>query len=436
MADPLLPFAIYDLKGGGRALLIEPDFLATLSPANRLPHRNLTFGEQTLVIVASGQGAAVEVVSRFRIRRSRPRALSFASALGDSPDAAWVSATDAIYIEELGIVLPLVQEGVPTTTKALALGRALSGGVSIPIDEPDRLLKAVTWLTEKDVESLLSSANLTAKQLHRADNGIAKQQSGPSARQTSTFELVGRPALSAFFNDHVIDIVNKPERYAKLGIGFPGSVILEGPTGCGKTYAVEQLVSFLGWPSFHIDASSVASPYIHDTSKKIAEVFSEAIKVAPSVVVIDEMDAFLADRDVGSGHHRVEEVAEFLRRIPEAIANKVLVIGMTNKIDMIDDAILRRGRFDHIIRVDPASAAEVLVLIRKLLDPIPNEVSDLGELASSLAGRPLSDVAFVVREAARLAARADKDSVGDAEIAEALRKTKPRSEDETQRIGF
>src|SRR3546814_16081302 len=70
---------------------------------------------------------------------------------------------------------------------------------------------------------------------------------------------------------------------------------------------------------------------------------------APSVLVIDEMEAFLADREMGSGHHRVEEVAEFLRRIPEAVKNEVLIIAMTNRIDMIDPAITRRGRFDHAI---------------------------------------------------------------------------------------
>src|SRR3546814_3148906 len=71
------------------------------------------------------------------------------------------------------------------------------------------------------------------------------------------------------------------------------------------------------------------------------------------------MEAFLADREMGSDHHRVEEVAEFLRRIPEAVKNEVLIIAMTNRIDMIDPAIQRRGRFDHVIKVDFASEIEV-----------------------------------------------------------------------------
>jgi SpoVK/Ycf46/Vps4 family AAA+-type ATPase len=150
-------------------------------------------------------------------------------------------------------------------------------------------------------------------------------------------------------------------------------VILHGPPGCGKTFAVDRLVDFLGWPSFQIDASSVASPYIHETSKKVAQVFDKAMENAPSVLVIDEMEAFLADREMGSGHHRVEEVAEFLRRIPEAVKNDVLIIAMTNRIEMIDPAIQRRGRFDHVIKVDFASEVEVQSLLDKLLSSLPKE---------------------------------------------------------------
>src|SRR3546814_20855033 len=95
---------------------------------------------------------------------------------------------------------------------------------------------------------------------------------------------------------------------------------------------------------------------------------------APSVLVIDEMEAFLADREMGSGHHRVEEVAEFLRRIPEAVKNEVLIIAMTNRIDMIDPAIQRRGRFDHVIKVDFASEIEVQSLLDKMLSALPKEL--------------------------------------------------------------
>jgi SpoVK/Ycf46/Vps4 family AAA+-type ATPase len=254
------------------------------------------------------------------------------------------------------------------------------------------------------------------------------------------FELAGRPELAAFFNEHIVDIILHRDRYKALGIEFPSAVILHGPPGCGKTFAVDRLVDFLGWPSFQIDASSVASPYIHETSKKVAQVFDKAMENAPSVLVIDEMEAFLADREMGSGHHRVEEVAEFLRRIPEAVKNDVLIIAMTNRIEMIDPAIQRRGRFDHVIKVDFASEVEVQALLDKLLSSLPKESDvDAKPLAEELASRPLSDVSFVVREGARLAARSGKDRLDQASLLSAVHSSPAREREggETKRrIGF
>ena len=161
---------------------------------------------------------------------------------------------------------------------------------------------------------------------------------------------------------------------------------------------------------------------------------------APSVLVIDEMEAFLADRGTGGGgsHHRVEEVAEFLRRIPEAIENEVLILAMTNRVEMIDAAIMRRGQFDHVIKVDFASMDEVMSLLEKLLSTLPRDSTvDIGPLAKDLAGRPLSDVAFAVREGARLAARAGLNKLGQIHLLSALENSPSRSDDGSKkRVGF
>jgi SpoVK/Ycf46/Vps4 family AAA+-type ATPase len=157
------------------------------------------------------------------------------------------------------------------------------------------------------------------------------------------------------------------------------------------------------------------------------------------VLIIDEMEAFLADRELGlaSSHHRVEEVAEFLRRIPEAAKKEVLIVAMTNRVEMIDPAILRRGRFDHVVKVDFASEAEVRPLLDKLLSGLPkSEDVDPAPLARQLAGRPLSDVAFVVREGARLAARAGRDRLDQKSLTAALDSAPARDGGSERRIGF
>ena len=132
-------------------------------------------------------------------------------------------------------------------------------------------------------------------------------------------------------------------------------------------------------------------------------------------------------------------MAEFLRRIPEAVQNHVLIIAMTNRLDMIDPAILRRGRFDHVIAVMPASEGEITSLLKKLLASLPTEPDvEVKPLAQALAGRPLSDVTFIVREGARLAARAGQSRLAQAHLLAALLASPARRSNtaSTGRIGF
>lgn len=183
----------------------------------------------------------------------------------------------------------------------------------------------------------------------------------------------------------------------------------------------------------------MGSPYIHETSKKISQVFDQAIDNAPSVLIIDEMESFLSERGAaGSANlHHVEEVAEFLRRIPEAIKSKVLIIAMTNMIEMIDPAILRRGRFDHIIEVGMPSRIEVASLLDALMDKLPKADNiNLESLLDGLTGKPLSDAAFVVRESARLSAKAGKTMIDQESINAALKILPGKKEKKSRNIGF
>lgn len=216
------------------------------------------------------------------------------------------------------------------------------------------------------------------------------------------FRLPGRPALESFFRERVIDIVENEERYRAWGLGFPGSILLHGPPGAGKTFAVSQLTSHLGWAVFSLEPASIGSPYIHETGMKIAKVFEDASEAAPSIVIIDEAEAYLASRGfgVGQGRHHLEETGELLRRIQEAADKRILVVGLTNRLDLFDAAAKRKGRFDHVIEVGLPSAEEVEDVLPSLMGDVPRAADlDVSKLAQALAGRPLSDVAFIVREA-------------------------------------
>lgn len=448
---------ILETSGGGRALVVHEELCRRWMDAGLVEPGTLisfAFGEQRLLSVSCGASQVLCPVSEGRSPDTKAEALAFALALkatraldAESP------LQDALYVEKISRLLPTYSI-TSRTDDDVVLGYWLTGGASVSAKSFRRLRQTMSWLGAGHLKEIVQAAGFDVTEVIPSDPrrtartpieatlvpaALPTPQNAADHLDATTFELPGREELADFFNEHVVDIVQNRERYKSLGIEFPSAVVLHGPPGCGKTFAVDRLIDFLGWPSFQIDASSVASPYIHETSKKVAEVFDKAMQSAPAVLVIDEMEAFLADREMGSGHHRVEEVAEFLRRIPEAAKNDVLIIAMTNRVDMIDPAILRRGRFDHVIKVDYANETEVTSLLDKLLADLPKEKNvDPSPLAYELAGRPLSDVAFVVREGARLAARAGRTTLDQESLLTALRAAPAREREggAQRRIGF
>lgn len=370
--------------------------------------------------------------------------IAFKTAMDLFPN---VDFHDAIYIEEYSLVLPTSFDE-PTEPSDIVYGRWVTGGIGISIDSFDRVSKIMSWLPK---QSLRKSARLAGFDIPEINEETEDKKENVKEKEAVNapvcpevelsskdgFHLIGRPELEQFLNDNIIDIVLHQEQYRRMGIAFPGATILYGPPGCGKTYAVERLAEYLGWQRFDIDSSTIASSYIHDTSKKISEVFRSAIKAAPSIIVIDEMEAFLSNRAAvgATGTHHVEEVAEFLRRIPEAISKGVLVFAMTNMLDAIDPAILRRGRFDHIVEVKMANAEEIEALLNYRFKelPIDNTVNP-HRIAKALDEHPMSDVAFVLREAGRFAVKRNLEQITDACFDDALSMLPKKKE--RKKIGF
>ena len=416
------------------------------------------FGKEEFKAIFSGPEHRLEPVVAYSSPDTKADGLSFALSLRETRKIdPKVPLHDAIYVERYSRLLPIWTVSEECSDEEI-LGRWLTGGVSIPATSFRRLSSLLGWLGKQDVADLVEAAGFTASRQSGVARTRQKSQS-PKIRPESVevptpqtaldertdasvhprqFRLSGRPGLEAFFNEQVIDIIENDERYKALGIEFPTAIVLHGPPGSGKTFAVERLVEFLDWPIFHIDSNSVGSPYIHETSRKIGEIFDKAMDAAPSMIVIDEMESYLSDRQIneGTGLYHVEEVAEFLRRIPEANKRHVLVIGMTNRLEMIDSAILRRGRFDHVVEVGMPSATEVSDLINSLLAKVPVEGAiDTRDLVKSLTGRPVSDITFVVREAARLTARAGKSVLDNESFRKAL-SSLPPAEPRKRSVGF
>jgi cell division protease FtsH len=430
---------IVELTGRARALLAHEALAQRWTSSGLVEEaalRGLAFGSARYRSLISEAGFALCPVAEAKLPNSRAEALAFSAALRATRNIEPAAALqDALYAAKIGRLLPTYSV-IVRSDDDLVLGSWLTGGAPVSV-RSFRRLRQMSSLPEPWLREVVEAAGFGMGAGGLDTQSADAPGATPGIDSQWPFELPGRPELAAFFNEHVVDIVRNQERYRALGIGFPGAIVLHGPPGCGKTFAVEKLIEYLGWPSLRIEAASVASPYIHDTSKKVAAIFEKAIDIAPSVLVIDEMEAFLADREMGQGHHRVEEVAEFLRRIPEAAGREVLIVAMTNRVEMIDPAILRRGRFDHIVKVDYADEIAVLSLLTNMMTGLPHEPGiDLRPLASSLAGRPLSDVTFVVREAGRRAAKDGRNALTQEDLSAALASAPPPQGAQRNRIGF
>lgn len=443
---------IYDTSNNGRVLIAETSLADQWQADGLLANGELdhfAFGSQNYVLVRGGRHYRLEPIGDAETPDDFTDCQAFVAAVAETrkiiPDAGF---HDAIFVERLSRVLPCYTPA-PKTDDATLVGYWITGGVNVSILSTRRMRSLAPWLKARQLNQLAVALNLAEPEPvsgaeHATESAVPQPRIGQTEAKIEQpfgeFSLPGRPTLEAFFNEHVIDLIRNEERYKALGITFPGAVLLHGPPGCGKTFAVEKLVEHLDWPFFSIDSSSIGSPFIHETGKKIAEAFEQAAKVSPAVVVLDEIDAFLAARDnAAGGQHRVEEVAEFLRSIPKAAENKVLVIGMTNRLDSLDPAVMRRGRFDHILEVGMPSQVEVHSLLSAKLADIPTDGDiDVAALAKTLAGRPLSDIGFILRESCRLAAKSGAHKVGAIHITTALDASPSRvpTESKPRKIGF
>lgn len=376
-------------------------------------------------------------------------ALAFATALKNTRSRLGSEAvlSTAIYSGQLGVLLPTeASSGIATgehTTDAMLLGRYLTGGLAIPITATRSISRSLSWMSSAALAQVADSAaiELDATEIVEARAAETRRESQANREDgvpTEPFQLYGRAELTRFFNDYVIDIARRPAEYARMGIEFPGAILLYGPPGSGKTYAAERLVDYLGWPHYEINSGTIGSTYIHETSKKIAEIFAAATESAPSVVLIDEMESFLSAREHGAGKHihHTEEVGEFLRLLQRARESHVLVIAMTNMLAEIDPAVKRKGRFDHIIEVGMPSAEEIAALLDKLLENIPTAAGlEVERMARALVGKSMADVSYLVKEAGLRTVRAGKKEIEQSVLDEILAEL-PQTGEERRPIGF
>ena len=222
-----------------------------------------------------------------------------------------------------------------------------------------------------------------------------------------------------------------PESFKRLGIKPPKGILLYGPPGCGKTLLAKAVATESGANFVAVKGPEIFSKWVGESERAIREIFRKARQVAPCVVFLDEVDAIAPMRGMSIGDSMVTErvVSQLLTEM-SGIENLegVVVIGATNRPDILDPALLRPGRLDRLIYVPPPdfmSRLEILKIHTRNM-PLAEDV-DLEELARATEGYSGSDLEVLVREAGMMALREDinTENVRMRHFREALRRIRP-----------
>ncbi|MCF6330460.1 MAG: AAA family ATPase [Sulfurimonas sp.] len=205
--------------------------------------------------------------------------------------------------------------------------------------------------------------------------------------------------------EEIIDFIKKPTKYKSFGARMPRGVLLIGPPGVGKTMIAKAVASEANVPFFYQSGASFVQIYVGMGAKRVHELFNAAKKNAPSIIFIDEIDAVGKKRDGQRNDEREATLNQLLTEMDGFEASSgVIVIAATNKIDVLDEALLRSGRFDRRVFVELPTKIERASILSKYLDKVPHDL-DISKVANMTVSFNGASLAALVNEAALLCIR-------------------------------
>ena len=223
----------------------------------------------------------------------------------------------------------------------------------------------------------------------------------------------------------VVDFLKNPEKFHALGARIPRGVLLVGPPGTGKTLLARAVAGEAGVPFFSISGSEFVEMFVGVGAARVRDLFDQAKRHAPCIIFVDEIDAVGRHRGAGLGgshDEREQTLNQILVEMDGFDTNtNVIVVAATNRPDILDPALLRPGRFDRQVVLDPPDIVgrKAILQIHGKGKPLEPDVS-LDTIARLTPGFSGADLANLVNEAAILAARRNKKTVGTAEMEEAI----------------
>ncbi|MDP9798153.1 transitional endoplasmic reticulum ATPase [Catenuloplanes nepalensis] len=271
-----------------------------------------------------------------------------------------------------------------------------------------------------------------------ADFSAALEVVRPTSMAESTLELarvtlddVGDMAeVKQLLTESVLWPLTYPDTFARLGVQAPRGVLLYGPPGCGKTYLVKAVAGSGKANVLSVKGAELLSKWVGESERAVRELFRRAREAAPTLVFLDEVDALAPVRGQASDGGTTDRVVAALLTELDGVESlrNVVVIGATNRPDLIDPALLRPGRLERVVYVPPPDAEARTAILRAAAKPVPlADDVDLAALGTDLENFSAADCAALIREAALAAMRESLDatSVTATHVATARTRVRP-----------
>ena len=230
----------------------------------------------------------------------------------------------------------------------------------------------------------------------------------------------------------IIAMIN-PEKFSKMGIKPPKGALLYGPPGCGKTLLARALATESSGNMILVRGSEILSKWVGESEKAIREIFRKAKSSSPCVIIFDELDSLAKFKSGEEGGIGETVLSQLLTEMEDGSASRVVVIGISNRPDIIDGSVLRTGRLDLRIFIQPPDERGRFVIIKILTDSMPlSSDVNLKEIAVATQNYSGADLAALCREAAVKAMQNNVSKISSADFAAGLKQIKPSITNEVE----
>jgi transitional endoplasmic reticulum ATPase len=283
--------------------------------------------------------------------------------------------------------------------------------------------------TEKIAPEILQKMKITLQDFYDAMHEIvptAMREFYVESPKVWWKEVGGLDDAKRTLEDNLITAIKEPAKFQKMGIKPPKGALLYGPSGCGKTLLARALATESGANMILVRGPEVLSKWVGESEKAIREIFRKAKTSSPCIIIFDELDSLARFKSNDEGGVGERLLSQLLTEMEDGGASRVIVLGISNRPDLIDPSLIRPGRLDLIIFVPPPDEKGRFEIIRLLTKQMPlSGDTDLKEIAVATKGYSGADLVAVCREAAVNAMRNNSPKITSADFSTALRNVKP-----------